>query len=432
MPNMEKKWNLQDIKPAERRRPARSSMQKVSEVEKTASENPAPRRVASDGPVKKRTNKKGLLAGILVLLVVAVAVFGFAAVTGQTTVTVFPRWREPTVNAVFEANPQLSESNLVYEVLTLEAEGEREVTATGQEEVEEQATGEITIYKTTSGQERLIKNTRFESPDGKIFRITESAVVPGGTSEEPGSVVAQVFADEAGPDYNLSANTQFKVPGFKESNLTELYDAIYAVNLTAFAGGHRGPKFTIDDAELQAATESLRTELREALLSRVANERPSGFILYDSSVTFDYSALPGEDIGNNKVLLKEKAILRAPMFKNEDFASFIASATIPGYENEPVKISDPSALTFEYSADTNFSGSETFSFKLLGRPQIIWTYDQEQLKRDLAGGSQTALNTVLGGYPAIEKANATIKPFWKSSFPENPEEIEIIEELTTE
>lgn len=432
MPNMEKKWNLQDIKPAERRRPARSSLQKVSEVEKSSSESAAPRRVASEGPAKKRTSKKGLIAGTLVLLVVAVAVFGFAAITGQTTVTVFPRWREPTVNAVFEANPQLSESNLVYEVLTLEAEGEREVTATGQEEVEEQATGEITIYKTTSGQERLIKNTRFESPDGKIFRITESAVVPGGTPEEPGSVVAQVFADEAGPDYNLSANTQFKVPGFEESDLMELYDAIYAVNQSAFTGGHRGPKFTIDDAELQAATESLRTELREALMSRVANERPAGFILYDSSITFSYQALPGEDIGNNKVLLKEKAILRAPMFKNEDFASFIASATIPGYENEPVKISDPTALTFEYSADTNFSGSETFSFKLLGRPQIIWTYDQEQLKRDLAGGSQTALNTVLGGYPAIEKANATIKPFWKSSFPENAEEIEIIEELSSE
>jgi len=244
--------------------------------------------------------------------------------------------------------------------------------------------------------------------------------------------VAQVFADEAGPEYNLAANTQFKVPGFKESDLTELYDSIYAVNQSDFTGGHRGPKFTIDDAELQAATESLRTELREALQGRVSNERPAGFILYDSSITFTYQALPGEDIGNNKVLLKEKAILRAPMFKNEDFAAFIAAATIPGYENESVKIADPSALTFEYAADTNFSGSETFSFKLLGRPQVIWTYDQEQLKRDLAGGSQTVLNTVLGGYPAIEKANATIKPFWKSSFPDNPEEIEIIEELTAE
>lgn len=429
---MEKKWNLQDIKPAERRRPARSSLQKVSEVERVSEEGSVPRRATSESSAKKHTNKKGLLAGLLVLIVVAGGVFTFASLTGQTTVTVFPRWREPTVNAVFEANPQLSESNLVYEVLTLEAEGEREVTATGQEEVEEQATGAITIYKTTEGEERLIKNTRFKSPDGLIFRITESAVVPGGTAENPGSVVAQVFADEAGPEYNLAPNTQFKVPGFEESDLLELYDSIYAVNQDAFTGGHRGPKFTIDETELAAATDSLRTELREALQGRVANERPAGFILYDSSVTFTYQALPGEDIGGNKVLLKEKAILKAPMFKNEDFASFIASATIPGYENEPVRIADPSALTFEYAADTNFSGSEAFTFKLLGRPQIIWTYDQEQLKRDLAGGSQTALNTVLGGYPSIEKANATIKPFWRNSFPENPEEIKIIEELTTE
>lgn len=429
---MEKKWNLQDIKPAERRRPARSSLQKVSQIERTPEETPAPRRPRPETLSVKNTNRKGLIAGLFILLAFAGSVLTFAAMTGQTTVTVFPRWREPTVNAIFEANPQLSEFNLVYEVLTLEAEGEREVTATGQEEVEEQAAGTITIYKTTAGDERLIKNTRFESPDGLIYRITESAVVPGGTTENPGSVVAEVFADQAGPEYNIAANTRFKVPGFAESNLTDLYDSIYAINPNSFTGGHRGPKFTIDETELNAATESLRKELREALQGRIEGARPAGFILFDSSIVFEYQALPGADIGNNRVLLREKAILKAPMFKNEDFAAFIASASIPGYENESVRIVDPSALTFSYTKDTSFSGGETFSFNLLGRPKIIWTYDQEQLKRDLAGGAQTALNTVLGGYPAIEKANAVIRPFWKSSFPEDPKEIEIIEDLSAE
>src|SRR5690606_12311101 len=122
----------------------------------------------------------------LVFLLLAFAVVAFAALTGKTTVTVFPRWREPTVNAVFEANAQAEQSGLAYEVLSLEAEAEREVTATGEEEVEEQATGEITIYKTTPGDVRLIKNTRFETEDGKVFRITESAIVPGGSESEPG------------------------------------------------------------------------------------------------------------------------------------------------------------------------------------------------------------------------------------------------------
>lgn len=427
--SMEKKWNLQDIKPAEKRRPQRVAPARREEPRVSVSESPRQERTSST-PTKG--GRKGLLLVIAAFVLLAILVVTFAAITGKTTVSIFPRWREPTVNALFEADRAASDGGLVYEVLTLEAESEREVTATGQEEVESQATGEIIIYKTTPGDERLITNTRFESGDGKVFRITESAVVPGGSEENPGSVRASVFADEAGPDYNLAAGNRFTVPGFKESDLMELYEAVYAENPSSFSGGHKGPKFTIDEGELNSATESLRKELEEALAGRVTVERPAGFILYDSSITYSYQTLPGEDVGNGRVKIKEKAILSAPMFKNEDFASFIAAATIPGYENEPVRLEDPSALTFEYTGETNVAAQDRISFKLLGRPQIVWTYDVEQLKEDLAGGSQTALNSVLGGYPAIEKANATIRPFWKRSFPDNPEDINIEEVIEPE
>lgn len=426
---MEKKWNLQDIKPAEKRRPTRMAPARKDEPRMTASE--APRREVNSN-TRGKGKRRSLLLIISAFVLLAILVVTFAAITGKTTVTIFPRWREPTVNAIFEADSTSSESGLVYEVLTLEAEAEREVTATGQEEVEAQATGEIVIYKTTPGDERLITNTRFESSDGKVFRITESAVVPGGSEENPGSVRASVFADQSGPDYNLSAGNKFTVPGFEESDLMELFEAVYAENPSSFSGGHKGPKFTIDETELNNATDSLRKELQEALAGRVSEEKPAGFILYNPSITYSYQTLPGEDVGNGQVKIKEKAILRAPMFKNEDFASFIAAATIPGYENEPVRVEDPTALTFEYTGETSLTGDGKISFKLLGRPQIVWTYDEEQLKEDLAGGSQTALNSVLGGYPAIEKANATIRPFWKRSFPDDPADINIEEVIELE
>ena len=71
------------------------------------------------------------------------------------------------------------------------------------------------------------------------------------------------------------------------------------------------------------------------------------------------------------------------------------------------------------------------SFKLLGKPRVIWTYDTEKLKADLAGGNQTSLNTVLGGYPAIERATAKIRPFWRRAFPDSAEEI-VIKEVVGE
>lgn len=431
---MEKKWNLQDIKPAEKRRAPSRPIRRAEPEEEPMTSVAPPRKRASEGNGKK--GRKGLWAGVLVVATVIIIGFGIAALTGGATVTVHPKFREPTINSVVEGKRQAGTGELAFEMMNLEAEGEREVTATGQEEVEEQATGRITIYKSTSGSERLIKNTRFEGPGGLIFRVTESVEVPGSTTDGqgktvPGSVTAEVFADQAGSQYNLPVGSKFTVPGFKENDLMELYNAIYAENQSSFSGGHVGPRFIIDDAELKAATDSLRGELIEALKSRVANQRPAGFVLFDSGITFSHEALPSEDLGNGRVKIKEKTILHAPMFKNEDLATYIAGATVPGYEGEPVRIEDPTTLSFEYATPYDPSNPDSISFKLLGKPRIVWTFDAEKLKTDLAGGNQTSLNAVLSGYPAIEKATAKIRPFWRRAFPDDQAEI-VIKEVVGE
>lgn len=435
---MEKKWNLQDIKPSERRRPStRPSLSRttVDKVERETSElpreNTSARQISNP---KQGKNKRGLVIGIIALVAVLAIGFLFAILSSGAEVTVFPRLREPTVNAVFEAKRQnAAAGELAYEVMSLEAEGSREVSATGQEEVETQATGNITIYNSSSDSQRLITNTRFQTEAGLVFRIKDPAVVPAATGGTPGSVTAEVFADEPGDKYNIPAGTRFRVPGFQENDMTELYEAIYAENGGGFSGGYSGPRFIVDEEQMAAAMESLQGELRQALQGRVETERPAGFTLFSPSVVFVYRDLPPEEIEEGRVRLRQQAILQVPLFKNEDFASFIAAGTVPGYEGEPVRIENIGALSFEYATvPTDISAEESISFRLSGNPKLIWVFDAEQLKSDLAGGAQTALNTVLGGYPAIERATATIRPFWQRSFPDNTEDITIIESTDSE
>lgn len=432
---MEKKWNLQDIKPSERRRSSSRvnlSRTTVDNVERQApSESSRIETPAAKPAGSRKRSRKILWIALLVLGVLAVAGFIFTVFSSGAEVSVFPRLREPVVNAVFEAKRQnAAAGELAYEVMSLEAEGAREVSATGQEEVETQASGKITIYNTSSDSQRLITNTRFQTDNGLVFRIKDPAVVPAATGDTPGSITAEVFADEAGDKYNIAAGTKLRVPGFKENDMTDLYNAIYAENPGAFSGGYAGPRFIVDETQLASSMESLQGELRQALEGRVESERPAGFTLFDSAVVFVYQDLPPEEIGEGRVRLKQKAILQVPIFKNEDFASFIAAGTVPGYEGEPVRIEDVSKLTFEYvAAPSDVSSAESISFRLSGTPKLIWVFDAEQLKADLAGGAQTALNTVLGGYPAIEKASATIRPFWKQSFPDKSEDITIIESM---
>jgi len=197
-------------------------------------------------------------------------------------------------------------------------------------------------------------------------------------------------------------------------------------------------KYIIEDSELKTAEQTLRTELRNSLLERIDTEKPAGFVVFNDAVTFTYVSLPAVEYGDNLATIKEKVIMRIPIFKNDQFASFIAAATIPGYTGEAVRITDSSVFTFSY-IDTATSSPEigpdigtidSIKFKLSGRPQLVWEYDADKLKTNLMNNDKTALTGILGAYPAIEKAEATIRPFWKTTFPIKITEIEIIESLS--
>lgn len=433
---MTQKWNLQDIRPAQPRKhrveeekvapemSARPVQVQREEAEETLSIN------IVDGNKKK--GKTLAIAIAVFLLVVGGGVIA-SALMGGAEVTVFPRHREPNVNAVFEAKKAPQPDELAFEVMTLEATGERQVAAAGEEQVTSQAVGTISIYNAQQKDPlRLVTNTRFESPDGLIFKIKDSAIVPGYTMDAkgvktPGMTQAQVYADQVGEQYNIQGS-KFTLPGLKGQ---PEFANIYGQSTETFTGGFNGKKFKIDDAELQTAQQALRTELRNSLLGRIDAEKPAGFVVFKDAVTFTYESLPSVEYGDKLATIKEKVLLRIPLFKEENFADYIAKATVPGYDGSPVRISNYDTFTFNYkeatTSSSDISNYSSIVFNLTGKPQIIWKYDAEKLKADILNANKTALTSVLGAYPAIEKASAVVRPFWKTKFPTKIADIKVIE-----
>jgi hypothetical protein len=434
---MTQKWNLQDIRPAQTRKrrtmeggsitpeiQSRPIQMQREDAEETLSIH------IVDGNKKK---SKSLWFAVLIFVLLVGSGVGVSALMGGATVTVYPRHREPNVQALFEAKKSPQADELAYEIMTLEATGERQVQAAGEEQVTAQAVGSIFIYNAQQKEPlRLVTNTRFQSADGLIFKIKDSAVVPGYTTDAsgkkvPGVTNAQVYADQVGEQYNIAPG-KFTVPGFKDS---PEYTTIYGESTSPFTGGYNGKKFKIDDTELQTAQQALRTELRNSLLGRINTEKPAGFVLFNDAVTFTYESLPSVAYGENLATIKEKVLLRIPLFKEDNFAAFIAKATVPAYDENPVRIKDYSVFTFSYKGATtsssDISNYTALSFNLAGKPQIIWKYDVDALKADLLNVNKSGVNTVLGKYPAIEKADAVIRPFWKTKFPTKTDEIKLIE-----
>ncbi len=465
---MTQKWNLQDIRPAQPRQPRRpvdegvpTSRPSLSDVRPQHSQTINPhqplarqRERGEDGdddnyeeddgriPVinGSKKSKKNFVVGILIALFVIASGIGISALTGGAEIIIYPKVRELNVNAEFTAYSEMRPGELTYEIMTIDVSGERQVKAAGQETITKQATGEIEISKSTPGTERLIKNTRFATADGLVFRIQESVVVPGaitgadGTTK-PGTIRAQVFADEAGDKYNIAAGTTLNVPGFKEGGYTDLFNAISAKNTSAFLDGFNGPRFIINDAELNTARQSLQLELRNSLLGRIKAEKPADFTSFDDSIAITYSQMPPTQYGDDLVTIKEQAVLQIPIFKKEDFAEFIAKETIVGYEGETVRIDNLENLTFSYlnatTSQSNIANEESLTFKIAGVPKIVWTFDSERMKTELLGKEKTAFTAVLGSYTGIERGEVEVRPFWKRSFPTTMKDIKITESLST-
>ncbi|MEY2665074.1 MAG: hypothetical protein RLZZ480_179 [Candidatus Parcubacteria bacterium] len=441
---MNQKWNLQDIRPAEPRKrrvlntsPIRPVAEPV-EPEPQMEREQIPNIVIEDGT--KKGNKRVLVSAILFVIIVGGAL-GLSALLGKTELTVYPLHREPNINSEFTAYPDKRDNALSYEIMTIESTAESQVKASGQIDVKEKATGMIEIIKTTPGAERIIANTRFRSPDGKVFRIKDAVVVPGAVTDGsgasvPGTIQAAVTADDVGDGYNLAAGTKFDVPGFQEGGLDDLYKAIHAENRAAFTGGFNGPQFKIDEAELSTARQALQIKLRDELLKKVEEQKPSGFVAFPGAVAITYNQLPAVQYGSDLVTIKEQAILQIPLFKADDFGTFLAKEAVATYSGGTVRVDKPEALTFSYVGATTsasvIANEPSLRFKLTGKPMLIWGFDAKKLTKDLAGLPKTSLDNAVSAHTGIESARVSITPFWKRSFPKNPDEIVVVEEIKEE
>lgn len=437
---MAQKWNLQDIRPAGSKKPSRRQvpLQKPHQDIEARPSKPQTESFERDPDLESITiidggskKRKRIIISVVVAIVILVAGFFVNTLLSGAEVTAHPKFKDTTVQATFTAHAEPQVGELGYELLVLEANGERQVSATGQEEASERAEGNILIYNAySSSPQRLIKNTRFESPEGLIYRISESVEVPGKSEDAkgntiPGVITAKVFADGTGEQYNIDS-ARFSIPGLLGS---DQYDTMYAESTDGFTGGFEGTRYIIEENELQTAKQALHLELRDALLTRLKEENYDGFTLYDGAITFTYETLPATEYGDDLATIKERAKLQVPMFKDSEFAEYLARGTIAGYEGDPVTVEDPLTLTFSYpkkaSSSVELSKQGSFEFNLSGSTRIIWKFDASKLQSDLAGLSKTALSSVLSGYPAIERAEATVRPFWSQSFPEDPNEITI-------
>lgn len=358
------------------------------------------------------------------LVAVGFVYLGYLFLHVGAIVTITPKMEEVFVKNLFTAKKNPNPSDLPFEVINLEEEASKTVPSTGEKKVENRATGRVIIYNDYSKQsQRLIKNTRLQSPEGLIFRIDSSVVVPGQSKKDgeliPGSIEVAVSADTAGEEYNIPL-TDFTIPGFKGD---PRYDKFYGRSKTTMVGGFKGMVKTASTKDLEAAKSELTASLRESLAKKSKEQTPGGFILYDNAIYIIFESMQTKD--DNEV--KIKAVLNGIIFNKDILASFIAKEALLTFDNAPVTSENLANLAFKPdSLEITPWQTGNLPFNLEGTTTILWLIDTNKIKTDLAGVAKSQVETVFRTYPGIARAQLELRPLWKSTLPEEANKIEII------
>lgn len=325
-------------------------------------------------------------------------------------------------------------STIPLHLMTLSEEESADLAATGEEKVSTKSSGKIIIYNDFSTKnQRLVKNTRFQTPDGKIYRIAESIDVPGQKTVDgktvPGSLEVTVYADVPGDEYNIDLS-DFTIPGFKGS---PRYEKFYARSKTPMSGGFVGIRKVVSGDDIQKARETLTGALKEKLLSKAIAQKPKDTVLYKEGVFYSFTdstdnGVPGSDGKTVKFTLKGD--ITALFFDAAELSAAIIGRSVPPADisaGELVLVTNAEELTFSLKSTSTAVPKEgdVVSFSLSGNAHAVWQIDTSLLLGKLAGAKKAEYKNAFIGFSGVEKANAEIHPFWKTRFPSDISKIRI-------
>ncbi len=290
------------------------------------------------------------------------------------------------------------------------------------------ASGMITIINNHSdAAQSLVATTRFETSDGKIYRLVEGVTVPGikneGGKKVPGKTDARVIADATGMSFNIASGT-FKIPGFKGG---PKYDSITAEVKSAFIGGGDGTggnALSIAAADLDSAKEAAAEEAKQAVFSSLRSNLASGEAILEKSFQ---TAVVGTPVAPPIGTVVQAGFEYEARFQVRGFV--ISEAGLRGILDQETIESAGVVLkphSYEIGYGTVLSNFETKRVDFTVESKVFFQapLDEEELKKELLGLDEEGIRNFLGTHPEIKRLQVEFKPkVFIATIPEDPNRV---------
>lgn len=362
---------------------------------------------------------RGLLWSLVLLMVAFLAIF-IATMFARATVTLTPETDSATIDFSATAVREAGGDQLRFDVMVIEESLSQNLPATSSEQVQRKASGQITIFNEEKSEQRLREETRFESPEGLIFKtaLGSTTVVPPAQGSTPGQVTVMVYADEPGEAYNIE-RTDFVIPGWREVTSPK-FETQYARSETAITGGFVGLEKSVDPLEKETVLTALRNQIEERLEQSAQAQKTRDFVFFEEGTFINFHEVSEEPIGETDVALTQKASYTALLFSKQELSSVIAEAELEGYNGEAISITNFNELSFSFSGDDfNIAEDTSITFTFQGNADFEWVIQQGDLEEKLSGITKKDFQAMLREIPGISRAELSVRPFWKTRVPDD-------------
>ena len=297
--------------------------------------------------------------------------------------------------------------------------------ASGQGKIERKAKGTITIFNAHgTAPQPLVQNTRFQAPDGKIFRLVAKVTVPGARLEGgnivPSSIKAEVIADVPGEAYNIAPVAKFTIPGFTGTPKAATF---YASSAEPMQGGFKGDTAYPTKEDIVKAKDAAQTALRDSINILVRSQLDPDFKLLEGATQFKLiTQKVNETIdADGKFSVFTEAELALTVFREKDVRDLIGGILVEEAGND-----------FEVRSDELQYGTPTFTTRgaltlpISYRGVLAKRISSEELRARVAGKSEADLRATIFSLSGLESAKISLWPFWVRKVPQNPEKIRVV------
>lgn len=302
--------------------------------------------------------------------------------------------------------------------------------ATGQDAANNaKASGVITIMNAYSeAAQPLVATTRFELPDGRLYRLAESITVPGTRTDSgktvPGKIDARVVADSTGDRYNITSGT-FTIPGFKGS---PKFEKITAEVKGAFSGGgsdgqKSSPSISVSDLDL--AKSAAADEAKRAAAGEIGSSLKPGEVILVPSLQANLIGTPIAPIAGT---VAEDFEYEA-RFQVKGFV--ISEAAIRSLLDKETTESGGVILksrSYDISYGAVLANFESKRIDLTVESDMLFqaSIDPAALKSGLLGLDEEGIRTYLSTHPEIRRLQVEFKPdMFIATIPDDAERVTV-------